>query len=185
LRSQAAANNWIVPDDILALSNLSGLPPSWSPWIEATTSHYHLLNIPLASKDMSEGILRRSRTLLVLSDEAEAKADGEGKVMNVSGDTNPNGRPRCSHCKKAGHTQAACWKLHGEPDWVKAKAVILWSRSGNGRLVQGTTSEQGCGALVQGVAGAGAGAGGVQAMTEESHEGWMDNGDGIVLVRRE
>ena len=88
LRSQAAANNWIVPDDILAMSILSGLPPSWSPWIEATTSHYHLLNKPLASKDMSEGILQRSRTLLVLSDEAEAKTDGVGKVMNISGDTN-------------------------------------------------------------------------------------------------
>jgi hypothetical protein len=47
LRSQAAANNWTVPDDILAMSILSGLPPSWSPWIEATTSHYHLLNKPL------------------------------------------------------------------------------------------------------------------------------------------
>jgi hypothetical protein len=99
LRSQAAANNWTVPDDILAMSILSGLPPSWSSWIEATTSHYHLLDKPLSSKDMSEGILQRSRTLLVLGDEAEAKRDSEGKVMKVlGGDANPTSRPQCSHC---------------------------------------------------------------------------------------
>jgi hypothetical protein len=97
LPSQATANNWTVPDDILSMSILSGLPPSWSPWIEATTSHYHLLNKPLTSKDMSEGILQCSRTLLVRNDGAEAKGDGEGKVMKISGgNTTSGGRPRCS-----------------------------------------------------------------------------------------
>jgi hypothetical protein len=46
LRSQAAANNWTVPDDILAMCTLSGLPPYLVTLDRGNHQHYHLIPEP-------------------------------------------------------------------------------------------------------------------------------------------
>jgi hypothetical protein len=67
---------------------LSGLPPSWSPWIEATTSHYHLLNKPLTSKDMSEGILQMKAQAVACTEVSRTvRAGTSGSILFQSSKT--------------------------------------------------------------------------------------------------
>src|SRR5882762_5538115 len=104
-RQELAASDISITDAQFALILLLALPDSWE----------HMVGAFLASREIST--LKPSDSRARILDEEKRRANSSLSALSVSASNGPRrNRPFCNHCKRPGHVQDTCWKLHGKPD---------------------------------------------------------------------
>lgn len=121
-----------IDESEMAMAMLNGLPEAYDPLISAIDA-IHGEDEKLKFDYVKSRIIQEEQRINTRTSQAAAKTEAAALAALAPATTPRAPRPRCSFCKKKGHTEDKCWKKHPHlnPHTKNTAAIVAGSAADN------------------------------------------------------